>query len=153
MITLNKDFAEFIESLNGREVNYLVIGGYAVNLHGYPRYTKDIDFWIEPREKNIQKLLSAIKDFGFGSLDLKMADFMSPDQIIQLGMEPRRIDLLTRVEGLNFKRAFKQKNQVKLDGININFLDVRDLITAKKTSARLQDLADAEQLEKIKNKQ
>jgi hypothetical protein len=152
MATLNKDFKEFIELLNENRVNYLVIGGYAVNLHGYPRYTKDIDFWIEPTEKNIQKLLIAIEVFGFGSLDLKEEDFMNTNNIIQLGLAPRRIDILTAVEGLDFKACFNQKNQILLDEININFLEIRDLIAAKRTSARPQDLADAEKLEQIKNR-
>jgi hypothetical protein len=128
-----------------------VIGGYAVNLHGYPRYTKDIDFWINPNQENIQKLLSAIEDFGFGSLGLKKEDFMSPDDIIQLGRAPRRIDILTDVEGIDFKVCFDQKTKIDIDGINTNFIGIQDLITAKRTTARSQDLADAEQLEKIKN--
>jgi hypothetical protein len=130
-----------------------VIGGYAVNLHGYPRYTKDIDFWIEPTKKNIQKLLSAIEAFGLGSLDLNEEDFTSPDDIIQLGRAPRRIDILTDVEGLDFKVCFDQKNQIQLDKVNVNFLEIQDLIIAKKASARPQDLADADQLKKIKNEQ
>jgi sugar phosphate isomerase/epimerase len=91
-MALNKDFKEFIRSLNDNNVRYLAIGGYAVNLHGYPRYTKDIDFWIQPKSKNIQDILSAIKDFGFASFGLNENDFKSPDNIIQLGHAPNRID-------------------------------------------------------------
>ncbi|MFK7950961.1 MAG: hypothetical protein AB8G11_25500, partial [Saprospiraceae bacterium] len=94
---LDKDFKEFIELLNAHNVQYLVIGGYAVNFHGYPRYTKDIDFWLWMTDENIEKLLQVIKSFGFGSLGLDKSDFSDADNIIQLGYEPYRIDLLMDV--------------------------------------------------------
>ena len=149
---LDKDFKEFVELLNEHEVQYLVIGGYAVNFYGYPRYTKDIDFWLWMTKDNIDKLLKAIKSFGFGSLNLEIEDFMSPENIIQLGNEPYRIDLLVDVEGVEFSECFSRKTDAVLDGVIINFLALEDLITAKKKAGRLQDLADAEQLEKIKKK-
>lgn len=149
---LDKDFKEFIKLLNEHDVQYMVIGGYAVNFYGYPRYTKDIDLWLWMNVENIDKLLEAIKDFGFGSFNLKREDFMSPENIIQLGYEPYRIDLLVDVEGVDFLECFLRKTEVKLDGIEVNFLSLDDLITAKENAGRLQDLADAEQLEKIKQK-
>lgn len=150
---LEKDFKEFIELLNEHKVKYLVIGGYAVNFHGYPRYTKDIDFWLWMNEKNIHNLIKAIKSFGFGSLELKTEDFMSPENIIQLGYEPYRIDLLVDIEGVDFEKSYRRRVKTNLDGIEVNFLSIEDLITAKKETGRLQDLADAEQLEKLlKNK-
>ncbi len=152
-MVLNKDFREFVELLNKHKVKYLVIGGYAVNFFGYPRYTKDIDFWIWLAKENIQKLLQAIKDFGFGSLDLSIKDFSNPENIIQLGYEPYRIDLLVDVTGLNFENCFERKVEIKLDKTKINFLNLDDLIVAKKNTGRLQDLADAEQLAKIKKKE
>lgn len=152
-MVLNKDFREFIELLNKHKVKYLVIGGYAVNFFGYPRYTKDIDFWIWLTKENIRKLLQAIKDFGFGSLDLSIKDFSNPKNIIQLGYEPYRIDLLVDVTGLNFENCFKRKVEKILDKTKINFLNLDDLIDAKKKAGRLQDLADAEQLDKIKKKE
>ncbi len=146
---LDKDFKEFIELLNEHKVKYLIIGGYAVNFHGYPRYTKDIDFWIWMTKENIQSLIQVIKQFGFGSLDLQIEDFMNPENIIQLGYEPYRIDLLVDVEGVDFKECFVKRTEAKLDGIDVKFLSLHDLITAKKEAGRLQDLADAEQLEKL----
>ncbi len=151
-MVLEKDFREFIELLNEHDVAYLIIGGFAVNLHGYPRYTKDIDFWIWLTRENIQKLIQAIKDFGFGSLGLTESDFSSPDNIIQLGLEPYRIDLLVDVEGVDFQKCFARRNEVELGKTKIYFMGLQDLIAAKKTAGRLQDLADAEQLEKIKKK-
>lgn len=149
---LDKDFREFIELLNEHKVDYLVIGGYAVNYHGYPRYTKDIDFWIWMTEPNIEKLISAIKDFGFGGLNLAIEDFMTPENIIQLGYEPYRIDLLVDVEGVEFKDCYERRTEGDLDGMVVKFLSLQDLIIAKTKAGRLQDLADAEQLQRLKDK-
>lgn len=150
---LNQDFKEFIELLNEYEVKYLVIGGYAVNFHGYPRYTKDIDFWVWMTKSNIEKLIKVINEFGFESLNFETQDLMSPDNIIQLGSEPNRIDLLVFVEGVEFEKCYHRKIEKEIDGTKIKFLSLQDLITAKKKAGRLQDLADAEQLEKLDKKQ
>lgn len=146
---LNKDFKEFIALLNEHEVDYLVVGGYAVNLHGYPRYTKDIDFWIWMTEENISRLLSAISSFGMGALGLDHSTFSDPDSIVQLGYEPHRIDLLMDINGVDFQQCFSRKNITEVEDVKVNFLHIRDLIKAKKEAGRLQDLADAEQLEKL----
>jgi hypothetical protein len=108
-MVLDKDFKEFIELLNVHKVEYLVIGGYAVNHHGYPRYTKDIDFWIWLARENIDRLLQAIQAFGFGSLGLRADDLLNPDNVIQLGYEPYRIDLLTDVTGRGFQGMQRKK--------------------------------------------
>ena len=89
---LNQDFKEFIQLLNENQVKYLVIGGYAVAIHGHPRYTKDIDIWIEISKENAEKLITSLTQFVFGSLVLTPQDFQSPDQVIQLGYPPNRID-------------------------------------------------------------
>ena len=144
---LNQDFKEFIQSLNDNQVCYLVIGGYAVALHGYPRYTKDIDIWIEMTPENAAKLIQALQQFGFGSLGLTSEDFLAPDQVIQLGYPPNRIDLITTPDGVDFATCFAAKLEVMLDGITVNFIDLENLRTNKKASGRLQDLADLENLE------
>jgi hypothetical protein len=149
---LNKDFKEFIELLNEHEVQYLVVGGYAVNFHGYPRYTKDIDLWIWLDANNIDNLISTIKSFGFGNLGLSKEDFSDPENIIQLGYEPHRIDLMMDIEGVDFEASYKHKEVVELDDVPVNFISLDDLIKVKTETGRLQDLADAEQLKKIKEK-
>ena len=101
-------------------------------------------------KSNIEKLIKAIEGFGFGALNLKMEDFMTPENIIQLGYDPYRIDLLVDVQGVDFRECFERRTKAELDGVEVNFLSLKDLITAKKKVGRLQDLADAEQLEKIK---
>ena len=100
---LSKDFKEFIELLNENNVKYLVVGGYAVALHGHPRYTKDLDVWIELSPDNAGRVLQALEKFGFGSLDLKPNDFLEANQIIQLGYPPNRIDILTTLTDLKFE--------------------------------------------------
>lgn len=149
---IDKDFREFIELLNEHKVKYLIIGGYAVNFHGYPRYTKDIDFWLWMTEPNIKKLIKAIKEFGFGGLNLEIEDFMAPENIIQLGNEPYRIDLLVDVDGIDFGECYERRIETELDGTDVKFLSLQDLIATKKKAGRLQDLADAEQLEKLEKK-
>ena len=149
---LEKDFKEFLELLNKLDVQYLVIGGYAVNFHGYPRYTKDIDLWLWLSEENINRLMKVLNEFGFGDVGLKKDDFLNPENVIQLGYEPFRIDLVVDVEGINFKECYERKVEANLEGIKIYFLSLQDLIGIKKKTGRPQDLADAHQLEKLKNK-
>src|SRR4030066_352560 len=124
---LNPDFKEFIQLLNDNQVRYLVVGGYAVALHGYPRYTKDIDIWIELAPANASRIVRALEKFGFGSLGLKEQDFLEADTIIQLGYPPRRIDLLTTLPGVDFDQCFAAKVVVDMDGISINFIDLESL--------------------------
>jgi len=140
------DFKEFIQLLNDNEVRYLVVGGYAVALHGYPRYTKDIDIWIESSQENTVRLLKALEGFGFGSVGLKVEDFLEPEQVIQLGYPPNRIDLLTSLAGVDFQNCYSLKTAVNIDGQRVNFIDIENLKKNKKASGRLQDLADVENL-------
>jgi hypothetical protein len=143
---LNQDFKEFIQLLNDNQVNYLVIGGYAVAIHGHPRYTKDIDIWIEISEENSQKIITALTEFGFGSLGLTAQDFQEPHQIIQLGYPPNRIDLITSPDGIDFQTCYDSKIEVMLDDIAVKFIDLDNLKKNKLASGRLQDLADLENL-------
>ncbi len=143
---LNQDFKEFIQSLNANNVRYLVVGGYAVAVHGHPRYTKDIDIWIAMDEENARRMVSALQDFGFGSLGLKPDDFLTPDQIIQLGYPPARIDLLTTLAGVEFETCYASRVEVVLDGVPVSFIDLENLKKNKQAVGRLQDLADLKHL-------
>jgi len=144
---LNQDFREFIQSLNGNHVRYLVIGGYAVALHGYPRYTKDIDIWIEMSPDNAARMVKALEQFGFGSLGLQAADFLVPDQIIQLGYPPNRIDLITTPPGVDFETCYASRVEVVIDDVTVNFIDLENLKKNKQAAGRLQDLADLQNLQ------
>jgi hypothetical protein len=144
---LNQDFKEFIQLLNDNQVKYLVIGGYAVAVHGHPRYTKDIDIWIEISEENAQKLVTALTQFGFESLGLTSEDFQTPHQIIQLGYPPNRIDLITNPDGIDFQTCYDSKIEVTLNDVPVNFINLDNLKKNKLASGRLQDLADLENLQ------
>ncbi len=144
---LNPDFKEFIQLLNENQIKYLVIGGYAVAIHGHPRYTKDIDIWVEMSSENAYKLMTALDQFGFGSLGLCAQDFQTPDQIIQLGYPPNRIDLITTPDGIDFETCYSSKIEIAIDNIPVKFIDIENLKKNKKASGRLQDLADLESLE------
>ncbi len=143
---LNQDFKEFIQFLNDNSVKYLVVGGYAVAVHGHPRYTKDIDIWIEISLENANNLLKALQQFGFGSLGLNIQDFLNPDRIIQLGYPPNRIDLLTTIDGVDFANCYPARLEIIVDDITVNFIDLNNLKLNKKASGRFQDLADLENL-------
>jgi hypothetical protein len=144
---LNPDFKDFIQSLNTNQVRYLVIGGYAVAIHGYPRYTKDIDIWIGMSNENAIAILKALTDFGFGTLDLTPQDFLTPRQVIQLGYPPSRIDLITTPDGVDFETCYANRVDLDLDGMSVPFIDLENLKINKRASGRLQDLADLENLE------
>ena len=146
-MVLTQDFREFFQSLNVHNVRYLVIGGYAVAFHGHPRYTKDIDVWIGTDKKNAENLIKALQDFGFGSLGLKAEDFLNPDDIIQLGYPPNRIDLFTALQGVDFDACYAARIVVEIQGTSVTFIDLENLKENKRATGRLQDLADLEHLE------
>jgi predicted nucleotidyltransferase len=143
---LNRDFKEFAELLNARSVDYLVVGGYALAAHGHPRYTGDIDFWVRPTTENIARLLSALDDFGFGSLGLTASDFAT-NTVVQLGQPPRRIDLMTSIDGVTFEACFARCERVELAGVRLNIIGLDDFRINKRSVGRLKDLADLESLD------
>lgn len=142
---LNRDFKEFAGLLNAKGVDYLVVGGYALAAHGHPRYTGDIDFWVRPEPKNIDRLLQALHEFGFGSLGLSATDF-DADTVVQLGQPPRRIDLLTAIDGVDFEACFSRRDSVVVDGVHLDIIGLEDFKTNKRAAGRLKDLADLESL-------
>lgn len=144
---LSQDFKEFIESLNTRDVRYLIIGGYALAFHGHPRYTKDLDVWIEPTVDNARRLIEALKDFGFESLELTEQDFIVAGQIVQLGYPPNRIDILTTADGVDFQNCYRNRVTIEMTGTRIDFIDVEGLVKNKSSTGRQQDLADLQLLE------
>ena len=146
-MALNQDFKEFIQSLNANNVRYLIIGGYAVAYHGHPRYTKDLDIWLGSSRDNVTNFIKALDQFGFGSLNLTVEDFLDPEQIIQLGYPPNRIDILTDLTGVEFERCYPARVSATIDEIVINFIDLENLKRNKKAAGRFQDLADLENLE------
>lgn len=149
---INKDFREFIELLNKNNVKYLIIGGYALAIHGYPRYTNDLDIWILVDNLNAKNIIKSIEQFGFSSLNLNTNDFLKPDYVIQLGQPPNRIDILTSADGLEFEESYKSKVTIKIQKLDINFIDLENLKKNKMAVGRYQDLADLEKLNELDKK-
>ena len=146
---LTSDFKEFAELLNSSEVEYLVVGGYALAAYGHPRYTGDLDFWIAAGEANADRVLAALAQFGFGDLGITREDLAKPDQVIQLGYPPGRIDLLTSIDGVSFADCYPRRMTVTVDGVALNFISLEDFKINKKAVGRHRDLADLEALESV----
>lgn len=146
MEPLNEDFLEFIGLLEAHGVDYLIIGGYAVALHGFPRYTGDIDFFVAVNPENAAKLMQVFEAFGFGDIGIGHEDFLRPDFVIEIGREPRKIQLLTGIDGVEFAECRSRRVEVEWQGIHLKFIGKQDLIRNKRASARSKDLIDVEEL-------
>ncbi|RLB14432.1 MAG: hypothetical protein DRG63_08505 [Deltaproteobacteria bacterium] len=145
---VEKDYEDLLRLLNKYEVKYCIVGAFAVAYYAKPRYTKDIDILVEPSQKNAENLLKALHEFGFGSLALSTQDFTELGQIIQLGYEPIRIDIITSIEGIDFKQIWQNRVTGSYGNLKVPFIGLLDLIACKKASNRSQDLADLEILKK-----
>jgi hypothetical protein len=145
---LEKDFKEFIELLNKDKVKYLVVGGFAIAYHAIARFTKDIDIFVEASEENSKKIMSVLKQFGFGNIGLNEGSFRKEGQIIQLGYPPLRIDLVTSISGVKFETAWGNREKGTYGDIPCYFISKEDLIKNKRAVGRNQDKADLEILEK-----
>ncbi len=145
-MTLSKDWREFLELLNSRGVEYVIVGAQSLAFHGRPRYTGDLDILIRATPANARTLVRLLNDFGFGQSAFKEADFLEPEQVIQLGRTPGRIDLLTSINGVSDDEAFLTKIAAELDGVPVFILSKESLIKNKRAVARPQDLADLETL-------
>lgn len=142
----SQDFKEFVELLNNHNAEYLVVGGNAVGIHGHPRYTSDLDIWLNPTPENAQRVLVYVNEFGFSSFGLSLQDFTKEGNIIQLGYPPLRIDLLPQIDGVTFDECFKNKKEVEIEGLVVNFIGYQDLLKNKKESGRLRDIDDINNL-------
>jgi hypothetical protein len=143
---LSKDLSEFIKSLNSNDVDYVIVGGYAQAFHGRPRFTGDIDILIRPSAENAARLQSALSQFGFGRVGLRDEDFTCEEQVIQLGVAPNRIDVLTSLTGCNFEDVWATRVPSKIAGLPVNFISKEQYVRNKRAVGRPQDLADLEAL-------
>ncbi len=143
---LHPDLREFIELLNSRRVDYLVVGGHAVAFHGFPRFTGDLDFFVRPSPANARRVVGVLSDFGFRESGLDESKLTRADQVIQLGHPPNRIDLLTSISGVTYDEAEEQSVAAKLDGLAVRFIGKESLVKNKRAAARPQDLADVARL-------
>jgi len=143
---IQSDFKELLELFNSHKVEYLVTGAYALAFHGAPRYTGDIDLFVNPQPVNAERIIAALHEFGFGSLGLKPDDFTEPGQIIQLSIPPARVDIITSISGVAWQEAEAGKVSGSCGGIPVNFLGREQFITNKRATGRIKDLADIESL-------
>ncbi len=145
---LQNDFKELLELFNAHDVQYLIVGGYALAYFGAPRYTGDIDIFVKSDSKNASLILKALSDFGFGSAGLKLEDFTNTDNIIQLGYPPVRIDIMTSISGVSWEDAYNSREEGKCGDVTVYFIGLDQYIQNKRASGRKKDLADLEALGK-----
>ena len=145
---LPEDFKDFVQFLNSNDVEYLLIGGWAVSIYGNPRLTKDIDFLISSKDDNIDKLKKALDEFGAPSIDIDGFK-KDKDSFIRMGVSPIQIDVLKEASGIIMEECYKRKRIIIIDNIKINVISIKDLITNKRVAGRDQDITDANKLEKL----
>ncbi|HEX6160628.1 MAG TPA: DUF6036 family nucleotidyltransferase [Thermoanaerobaculia bacterium] len=149
MLQPTKDDIEFLACLVRHDVRALIVGAHAIAFHAKPRYTRDLDVFVEPSPENAERVLKALDEFGFGSLAITRDDLAVEGRVVQLGVEPNRIDLLTRIDGLSFADAWQNRVAGTIGGVAVYFIARQDLIRNKEASARPQDLADVDLLRRM----
>ena len=145
---LNPDFKDMLSCLKDAEVEFVIVGAYALAAHGFPRATGDIDIWVRNSSENAQKIMSALKKFSAPTSNISEEDFTSPDMVVQIGVEPCRIDLLTRISGVEFDAAWRNKVSITIDDLEIYVLSKADLLKNKSATGRDKDQGDIAWLEK-----
>lgn len=144
---MSPDFRELLSEFNAQKVEYLVVGAHALAAHGHVRATKDLDVWVRPEGRNAARVYRALVAFGAPLQDLTESDLTEPGLVFQIGIAPVRIDVLTRVDGVEFEEAWRERVEANLDGLSVPILSRHHLIQNKRAAGRLQDLADIERLE------
>jgi len=139
-IELHPDFKDFLRLLNSHNVRYLLVGGYAVGYHGYPRATGDMDIWIEISEVNSKKVVSAFRDFGMPDETISEGLFLEKNKVIRMGVPPVRLEVITSASGVSFKKCYSNREVIEIDGISTNFISLQDLKKNKHAAGRHKDL-------------
>ena len=144
--SLTSDFREFLQFLNDKGVEYLVIGGHAVAFHGYPRATTDLDIWVAVSNTNAERIVKSLQEFGFDTPEISSSLFLQTDQVIRMGVAPNRIEIQTGIDGVQFAHCYPQRIVADLDGVQVFFIGLDDLKANKRASGRNKDLADLDEL-------
>jgi len=148
---LNEDYRDMLHVLSEEKVKFILVGAYALAAHGYPRATMDIDIWVMPSPENADAVLRALSRFGAPLHKLTKEDLLKDGTIFQIGVAPRRIDIITSASGLQFETTYQNSIPVNIEGIEVRIPSIDDLILNKRAIGRTKDLADAEALESLKN--
>jgi hypothetical protein len=143
---IEQDFRELLGSFNDHKVEYIIVGGYALAFHGAPRYTGDIDILVKPDTQNARRIMVALNEFGFGSVGLTEGDFESPDKVVQLGVPPIRIDIITSLTGVSWEEAFSGRVAGKYGDLQVYYIGREQFIANKRAIGRRKDLADLDAL-------
>lgn len=144
---LNPDFRDILSAFCEERVEFLLVGAYALAVHGIPRATGDIDLWVRPSDENAERVLRALATFGAPLSGISASDFKTRDTVLQIGVSPRRIDILTTLDAVDFDDAWRDRAMVEVGGLTIPVIGRRDLIRNKKAVGRPQDLADIARME------
>jgi hypothetical protein len=148
---LNEDYRDILHVLSEEKVKFILVGAYALAAHGYPRATMDIDIWVMPSPENADAVLRALSRFGAPLHNLTKEDLLKDGTIFQIGVAPRRIDIITTATGLQFETTYRNSIPINIEGIEVRIPSIDDLILNKRAIGRTKDLADAEALESLKN--
>jgi len=143
---LNKDYKEMLQILSNNKVKFLVVGAYAMGAYGYPRATGDFDIWVEASLENSEKIYQSLSDFGVPLSELTKTTFREERVVFQIGVAPRRIDIITKIDGIDFKKAYSDKQEIEIEDIKIPLLSKEDLIRNKESTGREKDKLDAKYL-------
>ena len=143
---LARDFNEFLKSLNLNGVEYLLIGGYAVGIHGHIRATNDLDVWVKVSPENAGRIELSLRQFGFSTAELTLDLFLAPNNVVRMGLPPIRIEILTSISGVEFEACYAEKEMVRIDEMVVPVISLARLRENKAASARAKDLADLESL-------
>ncbi len=150
MLKVEKDFEEFIELLNLNNVEYMIVGAYALALYAKPRNTGDIDIYVQRDETNAERILKVLNEFGFGGIGITKTDLLAEGKIVQLGVSPIRIDIMNSIDGIKFKDAYQRVKKFNFGSTLTNFISYDDLVKNKLSSNRKKDQADLEELQNFK---
>jgi hypothetical protein len=148
-LELNEDFKDLLRLFNSNNVRYLLIGGYAVIVHGHPRLTNDLDIVIGAEPENVERCLIALREFGFSDNDMSADIFAKPKSVVRIGVEPVRIEILNYLEGVDFEAAYERREFRPAEDIEFDVISLPDLITNTRTVGRDKDLLDVKELMKV----
>jgi len=143
---VQKDFRDLLELLNAHKVEYMIVDTYALAFHGAPRYTGDMDIYVKPNSTNAQRIMAALKDFGFGSVELSATDFEAEDKVVQLGFPPVRVDIVTSITGVSWEEAVSGRIEGTYGDVRVYYIGREQFISNKRVLGRKKDLADLEAL-------
>ena len=148
---LNPDYRDMLSAFTDAGVEYLVIGAYALAAHGHPRATGDLDLWVRPTPDNAEQVMTALSAFGAPLMEMSREDFETPDTVLQIGVSPRRIDILTTIEGVRFDDAWPGRVEIEVEDVPVSVIGREHFIQNKEALGRPQDRADVERLRKDEN--